>query len=63
MFLIDPKGVLVYAGAIDDKPTYDLADVAGAKNYVLAAYQEAKAGKPVSVGSTAPYGCSVKYKD
>jgi len=63
MFLIDEKGVLVYAGAIDDKPTVDRADVDGAKNYVLAAYEDVKAGKPVGLASTAPYGCSVKYGD
>ena len=62
MFVIDDKGKLVYAGAIDDKPTPDKADVEGAKSYVLAAYQESKAGKPVSVATTAPYGCSVKYE-
>ena len=61
MFLIDEKGTLVYAGAIDDKATTDPADVAGAKNYVLAAYDDLKAGKPVATASTAPYGCSVKY--
>ena len=61
MFIVDEKGVLVYAGAIDDKPSTDKADVDGAKNYVLAAYDDLKAGKPVSHGSTAPYGCSVKY--
>lgn len=61
MFLIDEKGVLVYEGAIDDKPSTDIADVEGAKSYVLAAFEEVKAGKPVSVASTAPYGCSVKY--
>jgi peroxiredoxin len=61
MFLIDAKGTLVYAGAIDDKPSTDVSDVEGAKNYLLAAYDEAKAGKPVSVATTPPYGCSVKY--
>jgi peroxiredoxin len=61
MFLVDQKGVLIYGGAIDDKPSTDPADVSGAKNYVLAAFQETKAGKPVSVATTAPYGCSVKY--
>ncbi|MFN2624358.1 MAG: hypothetical protein ABR611_16120, partial [Chthoniobacterales bacterium] len=35
MFVIDPKGVLVYNGAIDDKSTADLADVPGAKTYGL----------------------------
>jgi peroxiredoxin len=62
MFVIDDKGTLVYAGAIDDNPSADKADVEGAKSYVLAAYQESKAGKPVSVATTAPYGCSVKYQ-
>lgn len=63
MFFIDAKGTLLYAGAIDDKPTTDPADIDGAKNYVLAAYQEVKAGKAVSVTTTAPYGCSVKYAE
>jgi peroxiredoxin len=63
MFVIDDKGVLVYAGAIDDNPSSDAADVATAKNFVRAAYEEASAGKPVSTASTAPYGCGVKYKN
>lgn len=63
MFVIDDKGVVVYAGAIDDKPSTNQADIAGAKNYVRAAYQEAKEGKPVTVGATNAYGCSVKYKE
>ena len=41
MFVIDPKGTLVYAGAIDDKPSTDQADMKTAKNYVLAALDEA----------------------
>jgi hypothetical protein len=61
MFVIDPKGTIVYAGAIDDKPSTDQADVKTARNHVLAALDEAMAGKPVSVASTQPYGCSVKY--
>lgn len=61
MYVIDPKGTLVYAGAIDDKPSTDQADVATAKNYVLSALDEAMSGRPVSVASTQPYGCSVKY--
>ena len=61
MFIIDPSGKVVYNGAIDDKRSTDLADVKTAKNYVVAALEEMKAGKPVSVASTTPYGCSVKY--
>ena len=63
MFVIDDKGTLVYAGAIDDKASTDKADVDGATNYVRAAYQETKAGQPVKNPSTAPYGCSVKYSN
>jgi peroxiredoxin len=61
MFVIDPKGTVVYAGGIDDKPSTDAADVATAKNFVAAALDEALAGKPVTTVSSPPYGCSVKY--
>jgi len=61
MFVIDPAGKLLYAGGIDDKPSTDTADVKTAKNYVKAALDEALAGKPVTVSSSQPYGCSVKY--
>ena len=63
MFVIDPSGKLIYDGAIDDKPTPDLADVPGARNYVTEALTAAMAGKPVSVQTSRPYGCSVKYGD
>ena len=63
MFVIDGKGVLIYAGAIDDNPSSDAADAATAKNYVRAAFDESSAGKPVTTASTAPYGCGVKYKN
>jgi hypothetical protein len=62
MVVIDPQGVLVYIGAIDDKPSVDVADVKTAKNYVAAALEELASGKPVSVSATRDYGCSVKYK-
>ena len=61
MFVIDPKGVLIYNGAIDDKPTSKLRDVPGARNYVSEALTESMAGKQVSVTTTVPYGCGVKY--
>lgn len=34
MYVIDPKGKLIYEGAIDDRPTPDPDDVKGARNYV-----------------------------
>jgi len=61
MFVINPQGTLVYDGAIDDKPSTDQADIARARNYLSQALQEATAGKPVSVATSRPYGCSVKY--
>lgn len=61
MFVIDPAGKIVYAGAIDDKRSARESDRRTANNYVRAALNEATAGKPVSVASTTPYGCSVKY--
>jgi peroxiredoxin len=61
MYIIDPKGQLVYAGAIDNKPTANPADVATASNHVKAALAESLAGKAVSQATTRPYGCSVKY--
>jgi hypothetical protein len=61
MYVIDPKGKLVYMGAIDDKRSTNPEDVKTAKNYVRVALDEAVAGKPVSMASTVPYGCSIKY--
>lgn len=61
MYVIDPQGKLVYAGAIDDKRWANAEETKSAKNYVRAALGEAMAGKPVSVSATSPYGCSVKY--
>ena len=62
MYVIDPEGILLYNGAIDDMPTTRLSDMEGAKNYLVQALQEAMSGQPVSQPTTQPYGCSVKYK-
>jgi peroxiredoxin len=61
MFVIDPSGKVVYSGAIDDKRSANPADAKTANNYVRAALAEAMSGKPITVGNTTPYGCSVKY--
>jgi peroxiredoxin len=61
MYVVDPQGKLVYAGAIDDKRWASTAETKSAKNHVRAALGEAMAGQPVSVAATSPYGCSVKY--
>lgn len=61
MYVIDPSGKLVYAGAIDSKPTANPADIQTATNYVKQAIDESLSGKPVSKPVTQAYGCSVKY--
>lgn len=63
MYVVNKAGTLVYAGGIDDKPTPRPADINGARNHVLAALSEIKAGKAVSVATSRPYGCAVKYSD
>ena len=63
MYIVNKAGTLVYAGGIDDKPTPRPADINGARNHVLAALSEIKAGKAVSVTTSRPYGCAVKYSD
>ncbi len=61
MFVINKEGLLVYKGAIDDKPTANHADVKTAKNYVRAALNAIEAGQAVPQAATRAYGCSVKY--
>ena len=62
MYVVNPAGILVYAGAIDDRRSTALQDVKTAKNYLVVALAESTAGLPVSMASTPPYGCSVKYR-
>lgn len=61
MFVIDKDGKLAYAGAIDNIPSVDKADIAKATNYVEQAIGELETGKAVSMPRTSSYGCSVKY--
>ena len=62
MFVIDPKGKVIYAGAIDSIASTEKADIAKATNYVDAALQAATAGRPVNVKQSPAYGCGVKYE-
>jgi peroxiredoxin len=61
MYVVDKAGMLVYAGAIDDRPTTRKSDVPGASNYVRAALQAVAANQPVKTPITRAYGCTVKY--
>jgi peroxiredoxin len=62
MIVINPQGVVVYDGAIDNHPTDDVKDIPGATNYVSLALSQAMSGHSVETAATRPYGCSVKYK-
>ena len=63
MFVIDTKGTLVYAGAIDNSPDGEGKSAEGGKlvNYVDAALADIAAKRAVKVSSTKAYGCGVKY--
>jgi len=59
MYIINPRGRIVYEGAIDDSPLGKKKE--GVVNYVDNALAELTAGKAVSTAKTKPYGCTVKY--
>jgi peroxiredoxin len=61
MFIIDAKGGIVYNGAIDNAPVGKVKKGESAVNYVDQALAELTAGKAVSVATSKPYGCNVKY--
>jgi peroxiredoxin len=62
MFIVNPQGQLVYAGAIDSIASARVDDIKTATNYVRQGLAEAMAGKPLTVAASRAYGCSVKYK-
>lgn len=61
MFIVDKEGKLVYNGAIDSKPTPDVADLATADKLFANALDAVLAGKEVVNAKNQPYGCAVKY--
>lgn len=61
MYVIDATGVLRYMGGIDSIASTDKDDIAKATQYVPQALAEIKSGKAVSVTTSQPYGCGVKY--
>lgn len=63
VFVIDQKGALVYAGAVDNSPDGEGNSPEGGAlvNYLSQAAEELLAGKPISKPQTKAYGCSVKY--
>jgi len=63
MYIVNPQGVLIYAGAIDSVASANSEDIKTATNYVRQGLNEALGGKAISVAATRPYGCFLKYKD
>jgi peroxiredoxin len=58
MFVIGRNGKLAYQGAVDDNPADELP---GGQSYVMPAIAALKAGRPVDIPETLPYGCAVEY--
>ena len=61
MYVIDKDGVLRYMGGIDSIASTDVDDIPKATQYVRQSLAELVAGKAISVPTSEPYGCSVKY--
>jgi hypothetical protein len=61
IYIIDAQGTLRYMGGIDSIASTDKEDLAKATQFVPQVLAELKAGKAVSVTTSQPYGCSVKY--
>jgi peroxiredoxin len=61
MYIINPKGELIYQGAIDSTPSANPEDIKTSTNYVSEALDQALSGKKVTLAKTQAYGCSVKY--
>ena len=64
MYMIDRNGVLRYKGAIDDVGRgmqFFSASLQDAFNYVATQLDALQDATQLEIGSTVPYGCSVKY--
>ncbi|MBN1587534.1 MAG: thioredoxin family protein [Candidatus Omnitrophica bacterium] len=59
MHILDPDGIRIYNGAIDDQPHGEIGP--DTRNWVAQALDQVLDGRKVSTPATQPYGCSVKY--
>jgi peroxiredoxin len=60
MFIVSPKGELVYDGAIDSNRSGN-QPAAEVVPFFSNAFANALAGKPIENAKNRPYGCGVKY--
>jgi hypothetical protein len=63
MYIVGKDGALLYKGGIDSIRSARIDDIAKAKNYVLAALDDIKAGRKVADADTIAYGCLIHYKE
>jgi peroxiredoxin len=72
LFVIDPQGVLVYRGGLDNAPMGVVDDERPRPEgtppeqlvpYLRNALADLQAGRAIALADTPPYGCSVKYAD
>ncbi|MCP4808015.1 MAG: redoxin domain-containing protein [Proteobacteria bacterium] len=61
MVVVD-HGVVTYYGALDNAPRGRVEGKGEYHGHLTTALAETKAGTPISVATTKPYGCSVKYE-
>ncbi|HBZ97911.1 MAG: thioredoxin family protein [Phycisphaerae bacterium] len=61
MYLIDPDGKLIYAGAFTDDRNFTKG--AEATNYIVEAARRSASGETVAPSAVRPWGCGVKYAD
>ena len=62
LYIVDPQGMLVYAGGMDSIASARVSDLEKATNPVKAALADIAAKRPIAQAVTKPYGCTIKYK-
>jgi hypothetical protein len=61
MFIVGPKGDVVYAGAISDNATRSAAEARKSKNFVRAALEDLAAGRKIATPAARAFGCTIAY--
>lgn len=61
MMIIAKDGTLAYSGAIDSKPSTDVADIDGADKLFANALDAVIGDQKVANAKNEPYGCGIKY--
>lgn len=60
-FIIDPEGILIYQGALDNQPDASVSQDETFQNYIDLAMEDARNDREVGIPTTQPYGCPIKY--